>query len=143
MAHNLLICSPNLHDMKVLLSTKTKRERCKCKFLFALILLTCLLLPTQNIFAQTTYATFNSETQTVTIGYGSTIPDGATEINAQKSNDDWLAQEAAPYWNVAKVVFDESFAKFKPTSCKYWFASMDITEIEGLKSTPKTLPICT
>ena len=119
--------------MKVLLSTKTKRERGKCKFLFALILLTCLLLPTQNIFAQTTYATFNSETQTVTIGYGSTIPDGATEINAQKSNDDWLAQEAAPYWNVAKVVFDESFAKFKPTSCKYWFASMDITEIEGLK----------
>ena len=119
--------------MKLLLSTKSKGERVKWKLLFALILLTSLLLPTQNIFAQNTYAIFDSETRTVTIGYANTLPDGATEINAQKDNNNWLAQEAASYRNVDKVVIDASFASFKPTSCQSWFTSMDITEIEGLK----------
>lgn len=81
-----------------------------------------------------TYGIFDSETGTLTLGYEKTLPEGAIEINAEKSvSEQWIASEITDAKNVKKIIIDKSFVDFKPTLTQYWFhACTNLTEIDGL-----------
>lgn len=86
--------------------------------------------------APLTYAKFDSETGVLTLGYAKTLPDGAKEINAEKTTSEvWIASEVTDAKNVKKIVIDKSFADFQPTRCYYWFYNCTgVTEISGLEN---------
>lgn len=86
--------------------------------------------------APLTYAKFDSETGVLTLGYSKTLPDGAKEINAEKTTSEvWIASEVTDAKNVKKIVIDKSFADFQPTRCYYWFYNCTgVTEISGLEN---------
>ena len=92
----------------------------------------------------------------LTFYYGGTKPDGSFSINTYKplysididenlgciENFDLNAR--APQWNnraaeIKKVVFDESFRNFRPTSCYEWFSGCyNLTEFVGMKENLNT-----
>jgi surface protein len=86
--------------------------------------------------APLTYAKFDSETGVLTLGYAKTLPDGAKEINAEKTTSEvWIASEVTDAKNVKKIVIAKSFADFQPTRCYYWFYNCTgVTEISGLEN---------
>ncbi|MBR4678923.1 MAG: BspA family leucine-rich repeat surface protein [Bacteroidales bacterium] len=86
--------------------------------------------------APLTYAKFDSETGVLTLGYSKTLPDGAKEINAEKTTSEvWIASEVTEAKNVKKIIIDKSFADFEPTSCYYWFYNCaNVEEISGLEN---------
>lgn len=86
--------------------------------------------------APLTYGKFDSRTGTLTLGYSKTIPNGAKEINAEKTTtESWIASEITEAKNVKKIVIDKSFADFQPTRCYYWFyGCTEATEISGLEN---------
>ena len=68
---------------------------------------------------------------TLTFYYNETKPEGAFSLNTDNNVPDWntLAE------SVTKVVFDESFANYFPSSCAYWFnGCKNLTEFEGMKN---------
>ena len=83
-----------------------------------------------------TYGIFNSQTGTLTLGYSKVLPDGATEINAEKtSSEQWIAAEITDPGNVIKIIIDKSFADFHPAWSSYWFYKCTkLTEIEGIEN---------
>lgn len=83
-----------------------------------------------------TYGLFDSKSGTLTLGFTKTIPDGAIEIDAEKTTaEKWIASEITDAKNVKKIIIDKSFADFKPTLTRYWFhACTNLTEIDGLEN---------
>lgn len=70
------------------------------------------------------------EGTTLTFKYG-VKPDGAYDVNSQTNTPAWHDDAI----NVTKVVFDESFADARPTSCIQWFKDMtELSEFEGLSN---------
>jgi surface protein len=81
--------------------------------------------------AQTPYGIFDEETGTLTLGYGETLPKGAVEVSEVVSDWKYIGENITSAQNVKKVVFDNSFACFKPTTCAYWFyGCLYLTEIQ-------------
>ena len=68
---------------------------------------------------------------TLTFYYNETKPEGAFSLNTDNNVPDWNALAES----VTKVVFDESFANYFPSSCAYWFnGCKNLTEFEGMKN---------
>lgn len=86
------------------------------------------------------YAVFDPENQTLTFKYDKNMPDenawlcGDTGETSPTWNQ-WYNDLDAGYWkryaDYKFVVFDDSFAKARPTSCHAWFANYDLTSIVG------------
>ncbi len=82
-----------------------------------------------------TYALFDDNTNTLTLGYGKYLPDGAIEIDAAKTDYGWIASEAAYQDAVYSIIIDESFADYKPTTCYSWFCGLsNLTDIKGIEN---------
>lgn len=65
---------------------------------------------------------------------GETILDGAA-IDAKNCLPEWTKNSTVSKEEINTVVFDESFAKFRPTSCAKWFYGCAyLTEIKGIKN---------
>ncbi|MCR5455687.1 MAG: DUF285 domain-containing protein [Bacteroidales bacterium] len=98
-----------------------------------LLLILASLLLSQTTFAQTPYCTFNESTGTLTLAYGE-MPDGAAEANVNIEDWTYIGSNTTSPENVQKVVFDQSFADFYPTSYACWFLGCsNLKEIEGLQ----------
>ena len=77
------------------------------------------------------YAVYNEQTTTLTFAYGAP-PTGVTYYNALIKG--WDQNQENLETNVTKVVFDESFADARPTSCYGWFQNFTaLTTIEGME----------
>ena len=86
------------------------------------------------------YAVFDPENQTLTFKYDKNMPDenawlcGDTGEKIPTWNDGYTDLNTG-YWkryaNYKFVVFDDSFAKARPTSCYRWFAYYNLTSIVG------------
>ena len=70
------------------------------------------------------------ETSTLTLGYGSELPKDAIVINPNVV-DKYIGSDVTNK-EIKKIVINNSFAEFKPTSTAYWFANGSLTSIEGL-----------
>jgi hypothetical protein len=82
----------------------------------------------ENILA---YAVYNANTTTLTFAYGAP-PTGVTYYNALIKG--WDQNQENLETNVTKVVFDESFADARPTSCYGWFQNFTaLKTIEGME----------
>ena len=101
--------------------------------------LAALLLPS-NAMAddnEDMYALYNSTDKTLTFKYGATPTSSDENITVY----DWFYSDDAynPSWvqdqkDVTSVVFDESFAQARPTSCNGWFQNMaNLTSIKGIE----------
>ncbi|MDD6004025.1 MAG: BspA family leucine-rich repeat surface protein [Bacteroidales bacterium] len=77
----------------------------------------------------------NIKDGTATFYYNSSKPEGALSIQSQFSDPNWSDTRNS----VTKVVFDDSFKDYKPTSCAYWFWNFNnLTEISGMKENLNT-----
>ena len=77
----------------------------------------------------------NIKDGTATFYYNSSKPEGALSIQSQFSDPNWSDTRIS----VTKVVFDDSFKDYKPTSCAYWFWNFNnLTEISGMKENLNT-----
>lgn len=80
-----------------------------------------------------TFAALSDDGKTLTFCYGikpKNMGDNVYAFNTADTNPAWYSQRA----NITKVVFDPSFAYFKPTSTFGWFRGMEnLEEIEGLE----------
>ena len=75
------------------------------------------------------YAVFDEKESTLTLYYDGNKPDGAYEMRTSYDNA-WYKIAG----QTTKVVFDKSFADYRPTSCAYWFyGCYNLTEIIGMK----------
>jgi len=63
------------------------------------------------------YAVFDNGV--LTFYYGETLPEGAYEMNVGTAAPKWTTKAGS----VKKVVFDNSFKNYKPTSCALWFSN--------------------
>ncbi len=76
------------------------------------------------------YAVFDASTKTLTLKYDNYKPATAYSIRTSR-NSGWSSR----YQTIQKIVFDDSFKEYKPTSCAYWFDyCSQITEINGLNN---------
>ena len=68
---------------------------------------------------------------TLTFYYNSSKPSGAFDLNDTKNKPDWESSAES----ITKVVFDESFAEYRPTSCYCWFNGFkNLTTIVGIEN---------
>lgn len=83
------------------------------------------------------YVVFDSDAKTMTFKYGEqpTINNKQCfTLNSQTYVPNWSAKDDIKK-NVTTVVFDESFAAARPTTCKSWFNGFSqLTEIKGIKN---------
>jgi surface protein len=76
------------------------------------------------------YAIYTSSNATLTFYYG-TRPSGAYALNSDLERPAWDSD--GTHNQVARVVFDPSFAQARPTSTSYWFSEMqNLSTITGL-----------
>ncbi len=98
--------------------------------------LLALLLPVQAM-ADEAWAEFNSSDGTLTFRYGAkptSFDEGTTAYSLNTGNNEpgWNANANAV--NIKSVVFDESFASARPTSCFSWFGGcQNLSSITGLE----------
>ncbi len=86
------------------------------------------------------YATFANGT--LTLGYGSDIPNDATKISGEvvqslskSTSSNYIASDITAAKNVQKVVFDNTFADYQPENCAYWFNGCNnLTGIDGMEN---------
>lgn len=69
---------------------------------------------------------------------GANSPDGEVILDGEPIKDDcrsyWVKKQSVEKREIETVVFDASFANFKPTSCKEWFNHCaNLKEIKGIK----------
>ena len=80
---------------------------------------------------------FDSDAKTMTFKYGEQplIDDKQCfTLNSKTYVPNWSAKDDIKK-NVTTVVFDESFAAARPTTCKSWFNGFSqLTEIKGIKN---------
>ncbi len=71
---------------------------------------------------------------TLTFYFNNSKPSGAYDLNDTENKPDWESSAES----ITKVVFDESFAEYKPTSCYCWFNGFknltQIVDITNLKT---------
>lgn len=83
------------------------------------------------------YVVFDSDAKTMTFKYGEqpTIDDKQCfTLNSKTYVPNWSAKDDIKK-NVTTVVFDESFAAARPTTCRSWFNGfLQLTEIKGIKN---------
>ena len=87
------------------------------------------------------YGTFNKFTGTVTLGYGTTLPNNAVQFEPDHSSDGIsIVQEILSSLgytdnvDVTKIVISPSFANFNPTATAFWFYNLrGLTKIDGLQ----------
>lgn len=83
------------------------------------------------------YVVFDSDAKTMTFKYGEqpTIDDvKCFTLNSKTYVPNWSDKDELKK-NVTTVVFDESFAAARPTTCKFWFNGFyQLTEIKGIKN---------
>ncbi|MCR4560249.1 MAG: DUF285 domain-containing protein, partial [Bacteroidales bacterium] len=83
----------------------------------------------QSVAPVKIYATHTGDI--LTFYAGESVPDGAYTILRGRECT-WLTPDVIE--NVSKVVFDESVANYRPTSCESWFSGFgSLTEISGLE----------
>ncbi|MBR2887039.1 MAG: BspA family leucine-rich repeat surface protein, partial [Bacteroidales bacterium] len=71
-----------------------------------------------------------------TFYYNSSKPEGALPILLDWDDANWPTEVRE---SVTKVVFDNSFKDYEPTSCAYWFYKFkNLTEISGIKENLNT-----
>ena len=76
------------------------------------------------------YATFDTQNGTLTFYYDCNKPDGAFGMKTDEE-DEWYSLRR----EITKVVFDQSFANYRPTSCAYWFnRCYTLSEIKGIEN---------
>ena len=83
------------------------------------------------------YVVFDSDAKTMTFKYGEqpTIDNKQCfTLNSKTYVPNWSAKDDIKK-NVTTVVFDESFAAARPTTCRSWFNNFSqLTEIKGIKN---------
>ena len=83
------------------------------------------------------YVVFDSKAKTMTFKYGEqpTFDDvKCFTLNSKTYVPNWSAKDDIKK-NVTTVVFDESFAAARPTTCRSWFKGFyQLTEIKGIKN---------
>lgn len=109
------------------------RRRHTC--LAALMLI--MPLGVQQAEAQTAYAVFDNTNHTLTFRYDTNKPDsGAFEM----TYEEYSSIGRVPSWFekctvVTSVVFDSSFAEYRPDDCSNWFYQCDrLKSIEGIEN---------
>ncbi|MBR4215810.1 MAG: BspA family leucine-rich repeat surface protein [Bacteroidales bacterium] len=93
-----------------------------------------------TVKSPTPYATFTDGT--LTLGYGSDIPNNATKISGEvvqslskSTSSNYIASDITAAKNVQKVVFDKTFADYQPENCAYWFNGCNnLTGIDGMEN---------
>jgi surface protein len=74
------------------------------------------------------YAVFDNGT--LTFYYDGKKPKNAFKMKTS-TDDEWTSIAS----DITKVVFDNAFSEYRPTSCEYWFLyCSNLTEIEGMKN---------
>jgi surface protein len=106
-------------------------RKVKKTFRLLFVVLSVLVVFAGKAIAQTPYCLFDEKTGTLTLGYGETLPEGAVEVSEVVSDWKYIGENITSANNVKKVVFDNSFAGFKPTTCALWFCDCsNLTEIQ-------------
>jgi len=108
----------------------------KSNVLITLLLVILFLMPTLGAKAQTNEPYIVLKDGTATFYYNSSKPAGALAIQSQRNDANWPEDTRN---SVIKVVFDDSFKDYEPTSCAYWFYYFkNLTEISGIKENLNT-----
>lgn len=114
---------------------KTQRQWIGLSYRFATMLIALLFVATGKVNAQTAYYSFDGST--MTIYYGSQIPSGCKAVGDWNAPN-WLSKTTAysiEQDKATKIIFDKSFSKATPTSCRQWFYKFSkVTAIEGLEN---------
>ena len=98
------------------------------KNLIMMFLILVASLFCENIQAQEAYAVF--EDGVLTFKYDKHKPEGAFGMSLKNDRREWYGVAR----KITKVVFDKSFAAYKPTSCANWFLGcLCLTEIQYLE----------
>ncbi len=104
--------------------------------IFTLLLAILFLMPTLGAKAQTKEPYVALKDGTATFYYNSSKPNGALAIQSRWDDANWPDDTRN---SVTKVVFDNSFKDYEPTSCAYWFYEFEnLTEISGIKENLNT-----
>ena len=82
-----------------------------------------------QVSAQNAYAML--ENGTLTFYYNDQKPSGAFEINTGSETPAWNASSA----DITKVVFNNSFANYKPNTCYRWFCGcVNLQSVDGIQN---------
>ena len=99
-----------------------------------LVVLLCLPVLGGNVMAQDAepYVVFDSSTGVLVFKYDANKPKGAYRLNENSDVPEWNSKHRD---DIIKVVFDDSFAQARPTSCSYWFFFCEnLKSIDGIKN---------
>lgn len=105
-------------------------------FLIALLLQTLTGAVSAEEPQRVAYAVFNSESHTLTFSYDTHKSENTYDMSVARKGDDY---ERRPEWtsiasNVKTVVFEPSYADYRPHDCTAWFAGMtQLENIQGIK----------
>ena len=100
------------------------------KMLFALTLFILLTASAKNTNAQEAYTVL--ENGVLTFYYNDKKPEGALPIQSDYTDASWPEEVRN---SVTKVVFDNSFKNYQPTSSAFWFYDfVNLTEISGMNT---------
>lgn len=79
---------------------------------------------------------FNPVDKTLTFQKGGEVPVEATvfTLNEGENEPEWAGLNSLYSGEIAKVIFNPSFAAVRPTSCYYWFSRLEnLKDIQGLE----------
>ena len=108
----------------------------KSNVLITLLLAILFLMPTLGAKAQTNEPYIVLKDGTATFYYNSSKPEGALPLPSRWYDSYWSEDTRN---SVTKVVFDDSFKDYEPTSCAHWFNNCEnLTEISGIKENLNT-----
>lgn len=78
------------------------------------------------------FAVFDPSNGVLTFKYEASKPDGAYSLNEGRAIPMWVTKHDVA---IQKVIFDDSFAKARPTTCLCWFLGCtNLKNIEGIKN---------
>lgn len=81
---------------------------------------------------KTAFAVFDPSNGVLTFKYEASKPDGAYSLNEGRTIPMWVTKHDVA---IQKVIFDDSFAKARPTTCLCWFLGCtNLKDIEGINN---------
>lgn len=81
---------------------------------------------------KTAFAVFDPSNGVLTFKYEASKPDGAYSLNEGRTIPMWVTKHDVA---IQKVIFDDSFAKARPTTCLCWFfGCTNLNNIEGINN---------
>lgn len=81
---------------------------------------------------KTAFAVFDPSNGVLTFKYEASKPDGAYSLNEGRAIPMWVTKHDVA---IQKIIFDDSFAKARPTTCLCWFLGCtNLKNIEGIKN---------